>query len=581
LEQLVTPEMKEVDAVFPAENWFLYWKTSPSLWESKLREFSGPNPIFVPIYWAIHSEYSDLYDFGQIKPETDLKKIAECGARAGKEIIFLIGISPLPFLINGGIPSYLARNLSLNKDGLAISVIDNQDRINRIYSFYDPKIFQAFRKFAWHLGQYFSQLGVSNSVYGLDAARIEDSHIVSYFQDHSAVFEGGFSRYIKQLQDSEPEKIHRLKEHPEYEKDLKAEYSELIKNLYFQAAKDALSGSWSGLIQTCLLGGSTKDIFKRSHDRWENERDYFHPLMKCVVNEVYPNSILLGHKIKRGSLGKAIKDIVSSPLIQSHLSKDYYEDDASLSFQPLVFFELNDSGKGHFSFERAMEKSGIKYFFEKEFPWSYKITKEFKLDIDDLEPHTVFFFFGGRLDSNSFNEVIKLFLSGSRIFIDMADLAENLAQKLETFFVENEIPLEKINYISPVTKAALGDGLIVTYDSDKLKETSLIKRAGFWEKMVNYLEIKNLQVQADEDVEYFWKVRQSNTYELNYEEIRRVSFYNPSSYKRKARVNTSSNFAFIKSVDLVNVEVKSTPIGIDILLLPGASVTLDFGYFDS
>lgn len=581
MEHLVTPELKEVDEVFPAENWFLYWKTSPSLWESKLRDFSGPNPIFVPIYWAIHSEYSDQYDFGQHKPETDLKKIAECGVRAGKEIIFLIGLSPIPFLINGGIPSYLARSLSLNKDGLAISVIDNQDRINRIYSFYDPKIFQAFRKFTWHLGQYFSQLGISNAVYGLDATRIEDSHIVSYFQDHSPVFDGGFNRYIKQLQDSEPQKIQYLKDHPEYENALKAEYSELIKNLYFEASKESLAGNWNGVIQTCLLGGSTKDLFKRSHERWESARDYFHPLMKCVVNEVYPNSLLLSHKVKSGPLSKALKDIVSPPLIQGHLSKDYYEDDSSLSFQPLVFFELNDSGQGHFSFERIMEKSGLKYYFEKEFPWSYKITKEFKLDIDDLEPNTVFFFFGPRLDTKSFNEVIKLFLSGCRVFIDVVDLAEELLKKLEIFFVENEIPLEKINYISPVTKAALGDGIIITYNSDKLNETSLVKRSGFWEKMVHYLEIKHLNVQADEDIEFFWKVRQSNTYELNYEEIRRISLYNPSSYKRKARVNTSSNFAFIKSLDQVNVEVKSSPVGIDILLLPGASVTLDFGYFES
>jgi len=510
-----------------------------------------------------------------------LGKISECARAAGKEVIFLVTVSPLPFLINGGIPSYLARNLSINKDGLAISVVDANDRINRIYSFYDPKIFQAFRKFSWNVGQYFSQLGIPNAIYGLDTCRIEDEHIVSYFQDHSQVFEGGFNRYIKQLQETNPEKIHNLKSNPEYEKVLKSEYSELISNLYIDAAKETLAGSWNGVIRTCLMGGATKDIFRRSHDRWETERDYFNPLMKCVVNKVYPSSILINHKIKKGSLGKALRDIISTPLIQSHLSKDYYEDDATLSFQPLVFFELTDAGKGHFSFEKAMDKSGIKYYFEKEFPWSYKISKEFNVDPDDLDPHTVFFFFGARLDAVSFNELIKLFLNGVRIFLDTAGLDNHLVKKLDTFYTENEIPLEKINYISPVTKAGLGDGLIITYDSDKLKDTSLMKRSGFWEKMVNYLEVRNLKVQADEDVEFFWKVRQSNTYELNYEEIRRVSFYNPSSYKRKARVNASSNFAFIKSVDQVNVEVKSTPIGIDIFFMPGASVTLDFGYFEA
>ena len=61
---LTSPDMKEYDSVFPGENWFLYWKTSPSLWESKLREYSGPSPIFVPIYWGYHTDFEGDLDFG-------------------------------------------------------------------------------------------------------------------------------------------------------------------------------------------------------------------------------------------------------------------------------------------------------------------------------------------------------------------------------------------------------------------------------------------------------------------------------------------------------------------------------------
>ena len=172
LEQLTTPKLKEEAVVLPGENWFFYWKTSPSLWEAKLREYNGPGPLFVPIYWALHSEYSDQFDFGQNKPETDLKKLYECARNVGKELVFFIPVGPVPFLINGGIPSFLARNISLNQEEMAISVIDNKDRVNRIYSFYNPKVFQAYRKFAWHVGQYFSQLGIDCSIHVLNACRM-------------------------------------------------------------------------------------------------------------------------------------------------------------------------------------------------------------------------------------------------------------------------------------------------------------------------------------------------------------------------------------------------------------------------
>ena len=322
LEQLTTPELKNNDAVFPGENWFFYWKTSPSLWESRLKEYSGPKPIFVPIYWALHSEHADQYDFGHSKPETDLNRLLKCANEQGKELIFLLPLTPAPFMTNGGIPSYLARSLSMNKEGLAISVLDNNQVVNKIYSFYDPKIFQAYRKFVWQLGQYFSQTGNSAPIYGLNSMRIENKHMVSYFKDHSQVFNTGFNRFIKQLQDTEPQKVERLIAEPEYEKSLKLEYSDIIQSLYIDAGKEFLAGNWGGIIKTCLLGGSAIDIFKRSSDLWDSEKDYFQPLMTAVSHNVYPCTALLDNRFRKGPLAKAFNDIIDSNLINIQLDDD-------------------------------------------------------------------------------------------------------------------------------------------------------------------------------------------------------------------------------------------------------------------
>lgn len=580
MDQLTTPVLRDNDAVTPAENWFLYWKTSPSLWESKLSEYQGISPIFVPIYWALHSEYTDHYDFGQSKPTTDLKRLEEIALKLGKSLVFLMPVTPSPFLTNGGIPSYLARNMALNKEGLAIAAIDNLDNVNRIYSYFEPKVFQAFRKFCHQVGHYFSQSGIESQIFGLNSYRIEDGHIVSFFKDHSSTFDTGYNRYIKQLQDSEPEKVQELITNPSLENNLKLEYHDIIYDLYNDSCNQFLGGHWSGHIRVCFLGASGKDLFRRTHDAWESEQGYFSPLLKIIVNGFYPSSLLLSNDLRRGALGKAFKDIIDSNLLRNQLQDDYYSDEASLSFQPLALFQLNDGGRGHFSFEKIMQESGLRYYFEKEFPWNYKINKDFESNVEDLDERAVQFYFGKRLDLVKFNRLLQAFMNGHKVFLDTANMNHLISKRLELFFTENSLRLEKVNYISPVTKVSLGEGLLITYDSHKLKETSLIKRSGFWDAMIGYLNLKHLKVKAEDGIHYFWKVRSSNTYELNYEEIRRVNFYNPTSYKKKAHVHTSSNFAFVKIIDQYNSQVNSTPLGIDMELKPGAFVTLDFGYFE-
>jgi hypothetical protein len=578
LEQLITPEMNKNDAVLPGENWFFYWKTSPSLWEDKFKQYQGVSPIFVPIYWALHSEFSDYFDFGHKKPETDLKRLLECAKSQGKELVFLLPTSPMPFVSNGGVPSYLARTSAKNKEKMAITVLDNEKKVNKIYSYYDPRVFQAFRKFTRQLGEYFSQLGIEAPVFGLDCMRIEDGHVVSFFKDHSQTFENGYNRYLKQLQ------ADRADEDPTLELEagdnLKLDYFEMIQNLYLNTGEEFLAGCWGGVVKTCFLGGGNFEIFNRCNDLWESEQDYFHPLFTSIVNEIYPTTILLNHKLTQGPLGKAMRDIADTSLVQVQVADDLYSDEQTLSFLPLVFFEIYDNGKGFFSCENAITESGLKYFFDREYPWLYKIKNEFNLLPEDAAERSIYFFFGERLNLASFHTVLKLFMHGHKIFLDIAKLDKNLVKKLEVFYAENNLNVEKIHYITEVAKTSLGEGLLVTYNSEKLKTTSLLKRVGFWETMLGYLDLKHLKVSADDQLYHFWKARSSNLYELNYEEVRRVSFYNPTSYKKKAHLNSSSNFAFIKTVDQVNVEVSSTPIGIDINMLPRSSVTLDFGFYE-
>jgi len=55
--------------------------------------------------------------------------------------------------------------------------------------------------------------------------------------------------------------------------------------------------------------------------------------------------------------------------------------------------------------------------------------------------------------------------------------------------------------------------------------------------------------------------------------------YNPTSYKKKVRIQLTRNFALLRVVDKVNVVVQSYPSELEVQFLPGASVSLDFGMF--
>ena len=573
--QLTTPETRDYDTVFPGENWFFFWRTSPSLWESKLAEYTGPAPIFVPIFWGLHSENPDQWDFGTYRPETDLKKLYETARALGKEIALLLPLSPAPFLPNGGLPSYLARTLVIDEDDLAVAAIDNDGRLNKLFSFFDPRVFQGFRTFTAGLGRFLSENAIGCEIYGVDSSFVDGNSSKSFFDDKSVAFERGFSRYLVQLKE-EGSLASNIQENSSAMAELKHNYSEQIKSLYEQAAAETLAPNWSGALKFGFIGGAPQDIFGRSSDLWEHAGGFFTPLFKMLTMELIPSSVLLSPDIKKEPLLKALKDVVTDAFIRSHLESGLYEDDHLSSFNPVVYFELVSSAQGVAHFERT----GLLNYLGRQYPWAYRSVREAKLEQDEEYGARTCFYLGSELDPTSFNQMLKLLMNGSRVFLDVAGMPNELEKKLSMFTVENNLKVETINYISPIEKIQLGEGAIITYHSDKLADVSVIKKLNFWETMTAYLKIKHLSVQADDDVFFFWTSRASNAYELDYEEIRRVSLYNTTSYKKKAHIVSAKNFAFLKTIDQRNVEVKSTPIGIDVQMLPGGSVSLDFGFYE-
>lgn len=579
---LTTPVPRDADAVFPGENWFLYWKTSSSLWRNKLEEFPGTGKIIVPINWSFHSETGDRYDFAEVRPETDLKKLVTIAEELGKEIVFFLPLTPMPFLPNGGIPHLLARSQSLNHEKMAYGIIDGDEDINKLYSFYDPRVFQGFVRFVNTLGAYISQQGITADIYGIDCGYFKGQQFVSYMHDTSNTFDQGFSRFLgTKAEDlgNENTDISSLIQSPEDELKLKNQFAQTLKELYFTAAEQGISANWEGTLRVSFLGGGQEDFFNRLCGN-DSLATYSAGIFQAICKDVIPSSILLPSRRKSGILGRELKELVSTSYLQAKLEHDYYEEQSVTSFMPLSFFEVfenTDSGES----SARWQELGLWSYLDEHFNWCYKNKEmnDFKWDESSDVTNVVSFVHGREIDQKKFNTILKTFMNGGKIVFNISGLSEILKRKLEAFYLENSLEVEKVNFHTSIQNVILGEGRLLIFEGDNLESLSNDKLFTFWSKLVSTFHLYHLELTKVEGIDYSWRTRTSSLNELNYEEVRRLSVYNPTSYKKKVKVNVKKNFVLMKVLDEINVSVNSHPHEIEIEILPEGSLSLDFGVF--
>ncbi|WP_372653986.1 hypothetical protein [Halobacteriovorax sp.] len=572
---LTTPVTRDADAVFPGENWFLYWKTSSSLWKTKLEEFSKGDKILVPVNWSFHSDTGDNYDFAETKPETDLKKLFDIACELGKEITFLMPLTPVPFLANGGIPHLLARSIALNKEGMAYGIIDNEENINKLYSFYDPRVFQAYSKFCTKFGQYISKSGISSDVYGYVCGCLENDEYISYLDDYSKVFEQAFSRFLKaraQKDSTEFQGISSIEE----EYIVKKEFSDTITSLYLESLSAGVGANWEGVLKFSFLGGSLEDLLNRMSANDLNSK-YSKDISKSISRGVIPSSILLPHRKKKGVLGRQLSEMVESTFLNQKLSEDDVYETESVQFKTLNVFNLVRIDESSKIWNDLGLTDSLSTDFYSCFSYLDKKLFEWKEGRNVLEQY--FFVQGGELIESDFKTILKIFMNGGKIILDNSGLEEGLVRRLESFFLENNLEVEKVNFLTEVTYAQLGEGKLIVFNGEKLLTRGINDRVNFWKKLISTFEIQHMSIETSENVEVFWRTRGSSINELNYEEVRRLSIYNPTSYKKKVKFKFAKNFALLKIIDEFNCELSTLPHEIQGELLPDGSFSIDFGVF--
>ncbi len=574
---LTTPVIKDDDLVFPGEGWFLYWKTSASLWKTKIEELSGASKIIIPINWSFHSDTGERFDFANEKPETDLKKLSDICQQYDKEVIFLLSLSPMPFLPNGGIPFLLARNNSQNQNGVNKAFADSEGNINQIFSYFDPRIFTAFTRFCHELGTYFSRAGINAGVWGIDCGSFEEGHFHSFIEDFSPVFEKGFSRYVQAKKEDETFASQNIDQ--EVEANLKKDYQKVIYDLYLSAAEKELSTYWQGVKKYGFLLSQTNDIIFRSIDHI-SDLAIMDEAISYLSHGVYPSSMLLPTRRKKGIFSSFKNKILSRESIELLYNDKTLTSSFDFCFKPSYMIKVYHNAEVINSLNQVTESGFLKYcdtnFKSNTYFSSYA---DFNWE-DELESgHEYFYFSGKDLNLKRMSSALKMFMNGMNIFIDKNGLDESLQRRLESFYIENDLEIERLRYLTQIETISMGDGRLFIYDSSELVslENASQKLEQFWGKVFTSLEIEYCEIDAETGIRYVWYQRNVGHNELKYERVKRINIFNPSSYKKKFKIKYPSTYVFQKIIDEENVQLTNTTHEIELSFMPKGSVSLDFG----
>ena len=556
--------LKLNDTVFPGENWFFYWKTSASLWPAKLAEMKELGPLIIPLNWAFHFKDADSYDFAEKRPETDLEKLVELADQVQKDVIFYIPLGPAPWLPNSGLPPLLAKNCSLDKKGVSHGVIDRNRFLNKIYSFFDPRVYQFFCKFMWYTGQYFSKRGISSSVFGIRSGYFEKDFFHSYLEDRSKMFEQSFSRYLA-VKNKEMEII------PE-EKGLKKEFTDMMADLYMEGAKKHLKDNWEGVLDIAFLGGGTENFFNRLG--CDHQSEHTNTIFKAVTDRKLVSSVLLPSQLKDSMVSHQLKTVGMK------YQKQKLEQPSSLSredFHQLCFFNIH-----YYQEETSLswKKTGLIDFLDNRFKWTCQYGPSLDFDCEEGDENDrIHFIQGKQLDQKTLGFMFRKFSQGGKIVVDRSGIPLDLEQKLSRFFLENSFDVEKVNYHIPLDNISVGESRMLLFHGDKLYEMKEERKKWFWKNCLATFDILHLDIKGDE-VSFFWQTRIGPSLELAYREIRRIHLYNPTDVRKKVSIPIKKNFVLIKVVEQENAHVANSSELANIELLPGGMILLDYGVFN-
>ncbi|MCB9092297.1 MAG: hypothetical protein H6620_07020 [Halobacteriovoraceae bacterium] len=551
------------------ENWFLYWRVSPSMWEAKLSQFEAKQIIYVPINWAFHcikEENGVHYDFGRHRNDCNLKAIDRLAQKLRLQIIYLIPMTPMPLFSNGGVPDWLMSENAMDETGLVQAVIGFDQKIWKIPSVYHPRVIKYYQHFLSFLGQVFISEGFQSRVYGASWGYYKGDQFVSTLFDESEVFEQAFARFKKINVSNISKQSDAIKQN----------FRQTMRELFAQIVEDSMGSYWAGSVQFSVLGTEPWQFYYRLACSQMNEDDLWENLFSSLSHNSLPTKLLMEKKYISKTLEKAFDYLVDHNYHKEVLGQTLYDDNSESQYSPLVFVEIMNMPKKDIQF------TGLGGYLKEIAPYQYRVSKLSKENLED-ETDKLYILKAAHLSDEEFIWALRLFLNGKKVILDVSELSADRRKRFDLFTMENGLKGQYIQNIGPVNYYKFGRGEfvgeLVTYEGNTFDNETPKSKKTFWKKILNYLDVNPLKVKTSPKVKWLVYRRYASSFELKYQEIRRVFVFNSSHTKEKVFVANTQHSVFIKYLNPENAEVVSSTSGLSVELKPGGSIILDFGYF--
>lgn len=463
----------------------------------------------------------------------------------------------------------VARTLSISSDGVHLAILDQEEKLNKMYSYFEPKVFQSFVEFLSAFGNFLASNKIKSPLWGTNFNYQEGERNISYLADSSIAFEQSFSRYLKQ----------NFKEGvdlggPKEEANLKSKFTLQVQDLFKSTAETALAPFWIGLQQVTVLGGAPGETIERALQDGKSQLNFVNDILDHYTHDRWISSALLKKSEKGELLPKVLSEHFGTQEVERRYLYKIHGAELSQEWKSFGLVDIFEDGGASF------KKTGLISFLDENFRWMYSIQKELNFTNEWIveNQHKVKFFHGANLDRTGFSQMMKLFMMGQKVVLDLTGLPPELDRRLQIFMLENSLKVQTVNFVTTINLSELGDGRFITYEGSRLQTEETTRK--FWSHLFRYFNLNHVDINLGTDVFSLWRIRATSPTELNYLDVRRVNFYNPTSYKKQVTIHTKGGFAFLKMIDPSKATAKSVSHGVEVELLPHGRIALDFGHYE-
>ncbi len=536
--------------------WFNYWEIPHRSWNEFFESTEAQEFIFVPIHWGYHfSSETQNYDFHSNR-DFDLGYIEELSIEHQRDILFLIPMGPYSFDSVGGIPKHL-HHQAYDLNSVPRVIQNAKGELCKMPSFYSPEMYKEYSLFLRELCNSFKKRKSKKRIKGLVCGSLVGNKFENFFTDSSKTFLKAFDRYVNnsELRDISLEDVE--------------DFRILVSDLFEQACEKQLKNYWDGNIEVVFHGGSSDDLlFRSGFGGFDNY--YFQELQTVVKDGFISSTNLLDETQKSHVFRNAFNEMMNFSYLESKVYDDYHLE-TNLKFKPLILCRIFAPK------EFELRVLGLSDFFKANYSNHYHIHSHPYKYLEGSTDQSLVFCFARYLGEGEFLEILKAFSKGEKIALDLSGMTLTQRRNLELFLLENNADKELLNIIGPVSCYHLNGGSLVTFESEHFQGVEGAKKDHFWKKMMDFFNLKSINLKAEYGISSFVLTREVSPFELNYEEVRRVYLYNFSNTKKKAFFKASKDLAFLKFTEATLAEVSSTPAGVEVVLKSEGQVILDFG----